>query len=146
MADLEVVATNVAQSEQVVTITIYQPNEEPYKGPDGKDVTISVVGKESKAYIDAENAIVRRASKQRRQASVVDNMRQNRIDLAAACITGWSGWESGGKPFPFTTENAKKLLGTRHILEQVEQAIGEHAANFTKTSTSSPTSSNTSAG
>jgi hypothetical protein len=146
MADLEAVATASAQSEQGVTFTVYQPDDNPYKGPDGKDVTISVVGKESKAYRDAENIITRRALKKRRQITEPEELRQNRIDLAVACITGWSGWENGKQPLPFTAENARKLLAHRHILEQVEEAIGAHAANFTKTSTSSPTSSSTSAG
>lgn len=146
MADIEEVATTVAQSEEGYTFPVYKTEDETYKGPDGKDVTMTVVGKESKAYTDAENIITRRAIKQRRQKLEPEDLKRNRIDLAAACITGWSGWESGKKPLPFTIENAKVLLSAKHILEQVEEAIVGHHANFTKSLNGSQKPSSTSAG
>lgn len=136
--DIGQIAEIVAQSEQPKTITIYQPNGDPYKGADGKESTLSHVGSESKAYKAARDVITRRALNARRHKLTPDELMANRIDLASATLTEWSGWESGGKALPLSPESARKLLAVEHILTQLEESIAEHANFSTASSNSSP--------
>ena len=59
----------------------------------------------------------------------------------AACISGWSGVESDGQPFPYSPANAIALVAALRqyrpkTLQQILGAIDEHAAFFTTASAS----------
>lgn len=136
--DIGQIAEIVAQSEQPKTIVVYQPNGEPYRGADGKESTLSHVGSESKAYKAARDVITRRALNARRHKLTPEELMANRIDLAAATLTEWSGWESGGKPFAFTPDNARKLLAAEHILTQLEESVTDFFVGSATSSNSSP--------
>lgn len=139
--DIGQIGSIVAQSEEGATAIIYQPNGEPYRGADGKNSTITALGSESKAYRAARDTITRRALRQGRRRIEPDELLKNRIDLAAACVIDWSGWESGGKSYPLTPANVRTLIAAEHILTQVEELIQEHANHFLQNSNgSSPTS------
>lgn len=130
--DLGQIETVVAQSEQVATITVFQPNDEPYRGSDGKESTLSFTGSESRAFRAARDSVTRRVLRSRKTRLEADDIERNRIDLAASVVTAWSGWEIGGKPAPCTPENVKALLKVEHILVQLEGAINGHADFFGK--------------
>jgi hypothetical protein len=135
--DIGQIKQELAQDEETVTFTVYDKADEPYLGSDRKPATISVVGSDAKRYTDARQSIQRAALRTHGKPTpdeTIQRIRDNRIALAAAAITGWSGWESDGQPFPCTPENAAVLLSANHILEQVENAIGKHATLFTKRS------------
>jgi putative IMPACT (imprinted ancient) family translation regulator len=134
MADISAAVQNAELSEQEATGTIYQPGGDAYLAPDGKtECTITVLGKESTLYRRADDAITRRALRSGR-ALTPEELRQNRIDRAAAVVTRWYGWEMDGQPAECERDNVRKLLRVQHILEQVEALIEGHAAFFRKSS------------
>lgn len=135
--DISKIAEVVAQSEETVTGIIYMPSREPYRGNDGEPSTVTVVGSEAKSYRVARDKITRKALRSRRRDMEPEEVLQNRIDLALAGMRGWSGWDSGNEPLPFTPENARKILVAEHILTQVEELISEHASHFLASSNGS---------
>lgn len=134
--DLSQLDAEIAKDERGAVVTINQKNGDPYISQDGSPSTVTVLGSESKRYQDAKNAITKRALSQRRSKLDPADISRNRLDLACAAITDWSGWESGGKPAQCTPENVKSLLRAEHILEQVESAVMGHADFFGKPSDS----------
>lgn len=137
LSDLKEIA---AASEHPSTVTIYQPNGDPYRGPDGQPCTITHTGKESRAYKEATEARDRRLIRKRKVSSDPKDWRRNRVDIAAAVVTGWSGWteEDETTPLPATRENVRALLAYDHILEQLEASIEEHdGGDFFTTSSAS---------
>lgn len=138
--DIDGISAIVAESEKPAKRTINKPNGEPYRGADGTESTVGALGSESKAYKEARDKITRRALRRRQQQLTPEDLKQNRIDLAAAAMTEefWAGWESGKAPLPFSIENARKLIAAEHILIQVEELITEHADFFSAKSNGSP--------
>ena len=128
----------IAKDEQPVTIIIYQPDEEPYRSEiDGSESTIDVLGVESKKVRAAQDKNLRRYVRLRgRGQQEAEIARQGRIERATAAVVGWHGWEVGGQPAECTPENLATIFRAQHILEQVEEAITEHARFFTKSSPS----------
>lgn len=135
--DINKIQVEVAKDENGVVVPINQKNGEPYVGADGKPATVTVVGSESKRYRAARDAISRKMLRGRRSRLEPEDLMRNRVDMAAAGVIDWSGWESNGKPAPCTPENVKALLlAADHILEQVESGISEHADFFANSSKS----------
>lgn len=126
----------IAQDEEGSVIPINQKNGEPYMGADGSPSTITVVGSESKRYRQAKDAIQRRNLRSRASKVEPADLLRNRIELAAAAVIAWNGWEEEGKPYPCTPENVKRLFRADHIFEQVEMGIFAHADFFGKSSAS----------
>lgn len=128
----------VAQDEEQVTVPLYGKNGETLKAADGSDLTITVVGSESKRYRAARDAQTRRMLRQQRKLEPGD-LRTNRIDLAAAAVVAWHGLEDDSDaPVVCTPENVKMLLGvSESMLEQVEEAISRHASAFLERSPTS---------
>ena len=135
----------VAQDENAVDITIYQKDDQPYTAADGKTpVTIKVVGSESRQYRAAKDSQMKKMMRLRGRKLEPDDIRRNRVELAASAIVGWNGFESSGIPFPFSPENARLLLTQAdHILEQVEDGIAGHADFFMESLRNSAKSSDT---
>lgn len=52
------------------------------------------------------------------------------MDLLVATIDGWDGLEEGGKPFPFTPKNTRRLLNEPWIMRQVAEAALDQALFF----------------
>jgi hypothetical protein len=128
----------IAQDEQEVTVTIYQPSGEPYVAADGKtECTVTVIGRESKAYRRAKDVQQKRMLNGGRGAKLEpEDLRANRVALAVGAMRKWSGWEMDGGPAELNRENAQRLLRADHILEQVEDAIDKHAVFFARASQS----------
>lgn len=123
--DIAQIAAEVAQDEEVITVTMMQKSGEPYLAADGSDATISVVGADSKRVKAADDAVQRRLLRRRQRRLEPQDLRDNRIAIASAAIMGWHGWESGGGEWPCVPENAKVLLTADHILVQVEEAVNQ---------------------
>lgn len=132
---LSAVKAKVSESERVATLVIYQPDGEPYRSKSGEECTLSFTGSESKAY-RIERERIQRRSLNRRQTKVDPaDILKNRVDLAAAPLTGWTGWEDDDdEPAAFSKEGAKGLLEVEHILTQLEAGIEAHASFFGKPS------------
>lgn len=127
----------VAKDEEIVDIPIFAKNGEPYLAKDGTPCTIGVVGSESKAYRQAEDAQSRKNLRTTRRTTPAD-LRENRISLNAACVRRWHGWEDEqDAEIPCTPDNVKMLLSAaEHVLDQVTQGITGHASFFVTPSSS----------
>jgi len=128
--DLKKVDDIVARADKPVTITIYQPNGEPYRAKDGTEATMDVVGSESKKYRTAEGVIADRMLSKRRAKFSKEDIERNAIFLAASAVVGWHGWEIDGKEAEPSPENVRFLLQYKHIRNQVDEAINGHADFF----------------
>jgi len=115
-----------------VKMELYHPIDETSFDP---PVFITVVGMDSDVYQKAQLELRNRQFKKMQKRNrlrfemTAEETEQNAIDLLARCIMGWENIEWGGKPLPFSYENAKKLLGENWIREQVDTFIGDRA-NF----------------
>lgn len=137
MADFSKIADEIAQDEQAVDIPIDDKAGNPYLGPDDTTpLTISVLGSDAKAVRHTKEQQTRRLLRQTRKKYTPQDLYNDRIETAAAAVTGWSGWTLNGEPWPCTPENVRALFATEHILEQVEDAVKRHASFFTTSSSS----------
>lgn len=134
---LDQLKESVAQDEEGASVTINDPNGEPYTAADGSEVTMTVLGAQSKARRKAEDAAAQSLARAGRAGFEPEAMRARRLNLAAACVTGWSGWEDeSNQPIPFSAANVKTVFATDdRILAQVESAIERHSAFLAKSST-----------
>ncbi len=127
----------VAESEREATITITRPDGEPYRAADGTECTITFTGDQSRTYRAERERIRRRALNSRKSKVDPKDVDRNRIDIAAAAVTRWSGWEGDDdQPAACTPENVKRLLKAEHILVQLEEGIASHSDFFTSASPS----------
>lgn len=133
--DIQQVAAAVAQDEEGVVVPINGRDDEPYLAADGSPATITVLGSESKKLRQVRDGQFKRLLKHRGKLEAKD-IRENRIELAAAAVVSWSGWTANGAPFECTPGNVKALLEHEHILTQVEEGINRHADFFAKSSSS----------
>lgn len=98
-------------------------------------VTITVVGTYSKTYRRVQNEQRAKNLKGRRLQLTPEQIDARANEAIASCVLGWEGFTSEGKPFPFTKDNAAALFtAAPWIRDQVEEAMGDHAAFFPKPS------------
>lgn len=104
---------------------------------DKKPVTITVVGTYSKTYRRVQNEQRLKVLKGRRVQLTPDAVDAKANEALAACVLGWEGFTSEGKPFPYSRDNAAALFAQAPwIREQVEEAMSDHASFFPKSSAS----------
>lgn len=102
-----------------------------------KPVTITLAGRDSEVYrkISRElaNKRIEAARAAGKEVELSDEELQNEaLDLLSALTLGWTGVVSGGEPFPFSTENARKMYERLPWLrEDVDRFVGNRA-NFMK--------------
>jgi hypothetical protein len=135
--DMKTLNKLIARDNEPVTITIYQPNGDPYLAADGSESTMDVVGAESELYRKAERRQQRRLFKRARlsQANIKpEEAEAEAIELCASGVVAWHGWEDDGKPWKCEHANVKLLLGVKHIFDQVNAGINGHASFFEKSS------------
>lgn len=102
-----------------------------------------IVGKDSAAYVAAENrvramAIRRQVAKGERidirteagSVQFVDVLRGNELDLAAAVVVGWFGINESGAPAAFDLATARKALAGRPTWRDKIIAALEVESNF----------------
>jgi hypothetical protein len=123
-------------------LTVLHPIERTtLLGADGKPVTITLLGKDSDAFVAAENAARNRAVEQvtsgaKFSAAASD---EEAASSLARATTGWSGvvqgWIDGTDdetPAKFSVENARKLYlnrGVKWLRDQADRFVGDRA-NF----------------
>jgi len=127
---------NVEMQEEGVPVTLYDPLGQPYTASDGSEVTVTVIGMQTKARREAEKAEQTAAAK----AANIDDafVLQSRARKAAACVTDWHGVETeDGQPIEFSKDNVVAMLAIdQRVLFQVEQAIERHALFLARSRTS----------
>lgn len=131
---IDQIKESVALDEDGAVVPILDPEGNAYTAADGSDVTMTILGAQSKARRKAEEAAAKSIAFSGRAAFEGTASRTRRINLAASCVTAWSGWEDeSGAPIPFSPANVKTVLGADdRILTQVEVAISEHASFLKK--------------
>lgn len=134
--DLSQITAAIQQDEEGVVVPLTDRGGEPQFAADGSPVSITIVGMESARYRRAHDAQTRRMMRTRRTKLEPEDIRQNRVALAAAAIIAWHGIERDGQPVPCTPENVDLLLRPSWMLAQVESAIEAHADFFAKGSAS----------
>lgn len=109
------------------------------------DAAITIVGKNSQKYKDAERSTTRAALK---KSSVrgrpldmkkdsdaeefIDQREATAVALALAVTVGWFGLTNGGEEYAFTPANAKALYTNNAIVREKILAAVEEQANFSK--------------
>jgi len=132
--DISKIDTERAQDEEGVEVKITAKNGEPDLASDGTQTTITVVGVESDRYRKAVDRQTRKLLRNRRNQPEPADIRADRIELAAAAVIAWHGFEDNGKEVPCTLENVRAVLRAQYILEQVETGIQGHADFFVQSS------------
>lgn len=66
----------------------------------------------------------------KRRTFKAEQLEEDGLTLLVASIEGWEGLEKDGKPFPFTAENARVLLGETWIQRQVAEAAEDVSLFF----------------
>ena len=104
---------------------------DPLSG-EGTGVSITLAGADSSIYRNASSALVRRRLKNgSRTAFDPDKVREEGIEILAACTLSWKGVVVDGKTLPCTRENAVMLYSRFPWLrEQAESFIADRAAYF----------------
>lgn len=125
------------------TMTVLHPEERtPLKTADGTVLTITLLGRDSDAFIRAERAAKSKAFEQVTKKGKFNPAEsdQQTAETLAACTTAWSGipvaWLTEGgedeSPAEFSRANAVALYtnpGLRWLKEQVDEFVGDRA-NF----------------
>lgn len=125
-------------SDEGAIMEVRDPNGVVMQAPDGKPVTITLVGSDSKQFRSATRAATNRRLKGGRKLNVTaEGLEAEAIDILAACTLAWHGIMLDGKKFECTRENAR-LLYERFLFvrEQVDEFIGDRG-NFLKPSAKS---------
>jgi hypothetical protein len=131
MFDLKTVAQESTGDADGHVIKLEDRNEEPYLDAAGEPVTLTVLGKYAEPVRRQQDANLRRLLKKRQARSTPEEIRENRVSVATAAVTAWSGIEADGKPVPFSAANVREvLIAAPWVLEQVEAAM-EAGAGFT---------------
>jgi len=106
---------------------------------------ITVVGKNSQKYKDAERKLTRVALKKsavrgrpldlKRDADsdeFIEQREATNLELAIAATTGWFGLTNAGAEYVFSPENARALYTKNVVVRDKVLAAVEDAANFLK--------------
>lgn len=123
LADLE---------EEGVALPMFGKDGEPILGKDGEQATVTVVGGDSKQVRAVQQQVTRRQLRASRTSITPEEIQQNRINEAAAAITGWTGFEDDDGPWPCNKENTRKLMSAPFLLRQVEEGVKAHSTFFVK--------------
>jgi hypothetical protein len=113
---------------------------------DGNTVAaITVVGKNSQRYKDADRKLTRVALKKSavrgrpldlKKDSDSDEFIEQRdttnVELAVAATVGWFGLTNGGTEFPYSAANARLLYTNNIVVREKVLAAIENGANFLK--------------
>lgn len=113
------------KSEAGVEMKIFSPvTGKPFTDSDGKEITITLRGRNSRQYKDAQRVVVeRRIERQARGVnSTPADLQQDDADILAACTVTWTFTEMDGQPFPPTPENATQFWHSERFPWIVDQA------------------------
>lgn len=101
-------------------------------GDNGQPVTVTIAGSYSARYRKVQDSITQRMLKRKQLTLTPEQLMENRIELIASCVLGWTEIEDDGKPLPCTKDNAARLVRVAPwVRDQLEEAQHDHAG-FTK--------------
>lgn len=120
------------EDEGTVVCLTDEQGEAMTVGDPPRPVTITVAGTYSATYRRATDANRNRLFKRRSATLDGDQVYQQGLELIAACVLAWDGFESAGTPLPMTKANVVAVLDAAPwIRDQVEAAMSDHARFFT---------------
>lgn len=129
-----------AKEEAGIAVAIKDERGRPVFQQDGTTpITITVVGSLSKRYRAVQalgrGRVLRKVVKDEEEETeeqLGDRNLREQTEAVAACIITWSkGFTAAGKDFPFSKENAVRLLmANPGIQSQLEIAMNDHARFF----------------
>jgi hypothetical protein len=125
--------------DEGMVVPILDESGEPMLAADESPVTVTVVGIESKRIRKVEDKQTRRVWRTGATDPDPDLLRKNRVELAAAAVIDWHGFEDDNdQPVPCTPENVVAVLSSSgHVLKQVEAGVRRPRALFPPASASS---------
>jgi hypothetical protein len=116
-----------------------------FDGDGNTTAAITVVGKNSQQYKDADRALTRVALKKSAvrgrpldlkkdsdSEEFIDSRDATNIGLAVAATVGWYGLTNGGETFEYSAANAKLLYTNHSVVREKVLAAIENGANFLK--------------
>lgn len=133
--DITAVAALYESDAEGTTFSVLDEQGNPY-GTDDAPVTITVLGKRSRAVRKAQmkNALAFSETRQDAEPTIdetLDAVESGNIEVAVAATTGWVGITADGAAVACTPENARKLyLVAPHIVTQVVRAMASQDADF----------------
>ena len=103
-------------------------------GTDKAPVTVSLVGRDSQEYRDAQAHFLDKlrsdATKRRATSLTTEEADANALAILAACTKGWEGIEWDGKPLAFSPSAAVQIYADLPWLrDQVDAFVGDRT-NF----------------
>lgn len=130
-------STATASNEGRAMPVLHPDDRTPLKGADKKPLTISLLGKDSDTFIQADQA-----SRTKNMATMAKGVKfsaalmdQQVCETLARCTTGWTGipqgWIDGSAsedPAKFSYDNALALYlnpGIRWLRDQADEFVGE---------------------
>lgn len=100
----------------------------------GSPVSITLLGPDSKRYLDASHeATNRRLTKRLRSARAkitAEEVAGDQLELLVACTTGWSGIQVDGAYLKFSEDEARKLYKRFPWIRDQAQEFIDERSNF----------------
>lgn len=97
-------------------------------------VVFTVVGQDSAQFKSAAKAFAQRQLDAKDKRMDVESMDKQRIEMAAVCLTDWSGLDDEfDQPLAFSKEAAISLLsnpGLGYLVDEIERFVTERANFF----------------
>lgn len=138
--DIQAIAQEKKHWDEPAECPLYDKNGEPEVDSKGQPVVFLVVGEYSAAAKRVARLQQKKISTLVRRYGAFENIPQSefdamRLEKLAAVVAGWRGVESGGQPFPHSSENAAAVVKGLEAhrpdqLKQIESAYQGHAAFF----------------
>jgi hypothetical protein len=123
--DIAKLETSTRSEEGVEMEVIHPRTQAPVLNDDGSPVTITLLGRNSEAYLEEE-----RAMRDRRQSRLTRGIKLTQEDLdddearlLCAATKAWTFATMGGQDFPCTPQNARRLWSDRRFRWLRERAI-----------------------
>ena len=124
-----------AAADKGVTVTLYNPvTGEILEDEGGKNVTIKVLGRDSKKWQNVMRRMETKNAQKYRGKTVPQTVVENNVrEALAECTVSWTNLDFEGEKLPCNKENALKIYTKRAwIAEQVIEEVADMANYDTK--------------
>lgn len=118
--------------DDYATLQLRDPiTDEVLTDNDGNPVTITLYGRDSSVYRQAENREANKRLSKRKFKATKEQLDASGLEILAACTKDWSGIEWEGELMSCSQDNARKLYkAAPWVREQVDEFVDDRA-NFT---------------
>jgi len=124
--DLASLDTRTRAQSGVPMQLIHPRDRGPVRTDAGELVTVTLHGRASDIYCNAERAMQERRAERRARGVITtqDEFARDETELLAACTVAWNIPELDGKPFAYSDDNARRLWSDTRFAWLRDQAIG----------------------